>query len=90
MVKDMAQPSGQPPGGIRHLLAEAQELRERLHRIAIGLSITEDMAAEAFEQLAVGGADSAADYRDHAQRSRATADECRQFAQRLEALHGEP
>ena len=86
----MAQPFGQPPTGLRHLVAEAQELRERLHRIAIGLSITEDMAAEAFEQLAAGDPDTAAGYRDQAQRSRATADECRQFAKRLEGPLGEP
>lgn len=83
----MAQPSGQPPAGLRHLVAEAQELRERLHRVAIALSITEDMTAEAFEQLAAGD-DTAAGYRDHAQLSRATADECRQFAKRLDELHG--
>lgn len=86
----MAQPTAQPPTGLRHLVAEAQELRERLHRVAIALSITEDMAAEAFEQLAVADPDPATGYRDHAQRSRTTADECRQFARRLDALHGHP
>jgi hypothetical protein len=84
----MAQPSGQPPAGLRHLVAEAQELRERLHRVAIALSITEDMTAEAFEQLAAVCDDTAAGYGDHAQLSRTTADECRQFAKRLDELHG--
>jgi hypothetical protein len=85
----MAQPSGRPPAGLRHLVAEGHELRERLHRVAVALSITEDMTAEAFEQLAATGDDAAAAYRDEAERSRATADECRQFARRLEQLHGE-
>jgi hypothetical protein len=82
----MAQPMGRPPPGLRHLVDEAQELRERLHRVAIALSITEDMVSEAFERLANADCDGEADYRHKAHLARATADVCRTCAQRLDEL----
>ena len=82
----MAQPMGRPPPGLRHLVDEAQELRERLHRLAIALSITEDMVAEGFERLAYGGCDGGSDYRRTSHVARATAEECRLFARRLDEL----
>jgi hypothetical protein len=85
----MAQPLAQPPAALRHLVSEARELRERVHRVAIALSITEDMTAEGFEQLAAAGDDEATGYRRQAQRCSATADACRQFAKRLDELQGD-
>lgn len=87
----MAQPSPHAPAGLRHLVAEARELRERVHRVAIALSITEDMTAEAYEKLADAGDTTAAatGYRDRARRSSATADACRQFARTLDELQPE-
>ena len=87
----MAQPSPHAPVGLRHLVAEARELRERAHRVAIALSITEDMTADAYQKLAAADADdeTAMGYRDRARRSTATADACRQFAKSLDELHPE-
>ena len=85
----MAQPMSRPPPALRRLESEAEELRDRMHRIAIALSITEDMMAEAFERSANSG-DGPPDYRQRAIVARATADVCRTCAQRLDELHDEP
>ena len=92
MLAIMVEPAGDDATGLQHLVDEAMELRDRLHRITIALSITEDMVAEAFEALARengAGADSTT-FRIQAQRARATADECRQFAQHLDDVHRNP
>ena len=85
----MVEPLGRHPTGLRHLVEEAAELRERLHRITVALGITEDMVADAFEALAREkrpGADSAA-LLGQAQSARATAEECRRFARHLDEVH---
>lgn len=86
----MAQPSPPAPLDLRHLVAEARELRERVHRVAVALSITEDMTAEAYRKLADADADAddatATGYRGRARRSSATADACRTFARTLDEL----
>lgn len=84
----MAQPSPPAPLDLRHLVAEARELRERVHRVAVALSITEDMTAEAYRKLADADADdaTATGYRGRARRSSATADACRTFARTLDEL----
>ena len=83
----MAQPMRRPPPALKRLASEAEELRERLHRVAIALSITEDMMAEAYERSAGEGGATAPDYRQRAILARATADICRTCAQRLDELH---
>ena len=83
----MAQPMRRPPPALERLANEAEDLRERLHRIAIALSITEDMMAEAFERSASAGSVEAPDYRQRALLARTTADICRTCAQRLDELH---
>lgn len=83
----MAQPMRRPPPALQRLASEAEELRERLHRVAIALSITEDMMAEAYELSARRGGAAAPDDRQRAILARATADVCRTCAQRLDELH---
>ena len=89
MLAIMVEPVGDHPTGLQHLVEEATELRERLHRIAVALSITEDMVADAFDRLArkTGPGPETASRRMQAQRARATADECRHFAQHLDDVH---
>ena len=85
----MVEPAGAHSAGVQHLVDEATELRDRLHRISVALSITEDMVAEAFERMArehAAEAESNA-LRIEAQRARATADECRHFARHLDDVH---
>jgi hypothetical protein len=85
----MVDPAGDHPTGLEHLLEEAQVLRVRLHRIALALSITEDLAAELLEQMAEPGGATAPSLRVTAQRARATAHECRTFAEHLADLHAD-
>ena len=58
-----------------------------MHRIAIALSITEDMMAEAFERSAETGGAAASELRQRAHLARETADVCRSCVQRLDELH---
>jgi hypothetical protein len=83
----MAQPLERPPPALNRLVSEAEELRERLRRVAIALSITEEMMAEAFERTASAGGDGAPEYRKRAVLARRTADVCRSCAQRVDELH---
>jgi len=85
----MVDPEAGHPVGLQHLVDEAAELRDRLHRIAVALSITEDMVAESCERLARknGPGPASAALKVEAQRARLTADECRHFAQHLEDVH---
>ena len=85
----MVEPDPGHPTGLQHLTEEAQELRERLHRIAIALSITEDMVADAYERLARTHATGTGVMRQRAKRARTTAEDCRAFAQLIEDLHRE-
>jgi len=86
----MAQPMRRPPPALQRLETEAEELRERLHRVAVALSITEDMMAEAFERSAREGGEGAPEFRQRAILARATANVCRTCAQRLDELHDHP
>ena len=83
----MAMPSGGTQAELRHLVSDAQELHERLRRVSIALSITEDMIAEAYERIADVHRDDGGQERLHARLARMTAQECRQFAKRLDELH---
>ena len=89
MLAIMVDPVADHPTGLQHLVDEAAELRERLHRISVALSITEDMVAEACERLARrnGPGPASAALKVEAQRARRTADECRCFAQHLDDVH---
>ena len=90
IVEGMPQPPGRSHATLLRLESQAEELRERMHRIAIALSITEDMMAEAFEQTASAGGKGATDYRQRANLARATADVCRTCAQQLDELNEPP
>jgi hypothetical protein len=89
MLAIMVDPAAGHPTGLQHLVDEATELRERLHRITVALSITEDMVAEACDRLARknGPGPTSAALKAEAQRARATADECRHFARHLDDVH---
>ena len=91
MLAFMVEPLGGHPTGLQHLVDEAAELRERLHRITVALGITEDMVADAFEAMARDQepGPSTAALRVQAQRARATAEECRRFARYLDEVHPE-
>lgn len=69
-----------------HLLDEVQVLRERLHRVAVALSITEEMLAVAYGRMAATPSANASQQILEAKRARAAAAECRAFAMRLEQL----
>ena len=84
----MVEPLGDHPTVLRHLVEEAAELRERLHRITVALGITEDMVADVYEKLAGEYGPESAMLRVQAQAARATADECRRFARHLDEVHG--
>ena len=90
MLALMVEPAGAHPTGLQHLVEEATELRDRLHRITVALGITEDMIADAFEAMArrqeAAGAESAAMLLQ-ARAARATAEECRRFARHLDDVH---
>lgn len=85
----MVDPDAGHPTGLQHLVDEATELRDRLHRITIALSITEDMVADACDRLARknGPGPAATALKAEAQRARVTADECRHFARHLDDVH---
>jgi hypothetical protein len=69
---------------------EEQMLRDRLHRVALALTVTEERVADTLEALADSAGAGAEDYRLNAKRARAAATECRAFALRLGvALQGE-
>ena len=85
----MVEPPRGHPTGLQHLVEEATELRDRLHRITVALGITEDMVADAFEALAhqTGAGPESAALRVQARAARATAEECRRFAKHLDDVH---
>ena len=89
MLAIMVDPVADHPTGLQHLVDEATELRDRLHRITVALSITEDMVAEACERLARknGPGPASAALKVEAQRARQTANECRHFARHLDDVH---
>ena len=86
MLAIMVDPVGGHPTGLQHLVDEAAVLRDRLHRITVALSITDDLVADAFERQARmnGPSPGSATLRAQAQRARSQAEECRRFAQHLE------
>jgi hypothetical protein len=89
MLALMVEPLRGQPAALQHLVEEAQELRDRLHRIAVALSITEEMVADAFEQLARTTTCSSSTLRRQAKRARTAAQDCRTFAQQIDDLHRE-
>jgi len=78
--------AGDHAAAVQRLVAEAQMLHDRLHRITIALALTEEMAAEIFDQAASTQSGSSEHLHDQAERARSTAAECRAFALRLESL----
>lgn len=65
---------------------EVRILRERLHRVAIALSITEEMLAAACDLMAETPSVHSPQQRLDAKRARSSAAECRAFAIRLDEL----
>jgi hypothetical protein len=87
MLAFMVEPVPDHPTGLQHLVEEAQELRERLHRVAVALSITEDMVADAYERLATTQTVGSGVMRQRAKDARTTAEDCRAFVQLMDDLH---
>jgi hypothetical protein len=89
MLATMVEPARGHPTGLQHLVEEATELRDRLHRITVALGITEDMVADAFEAMArrTGPGPESSSLRVQARAARATAEECRRFAKHLDEVH---
>jgi hypothetical protein len=77
--------SAQPD--LRRVEDEARLLHERLRRVALALSMTEDVLADTYDRLANRGGPNADLRRLGAKRSRSAADECRAFIRRLDSLH---
>ena len=61
-------------------------MHNRLHRVAVGLALSEDLLAATLEQLATTPGRDSSLYRLQANRARVAAEECRGFAKRLDAL----
>ena len=85
--------TGQVPGPqtvhtrrLHDLVEEVRLLHDRLHRVAIGLALSEELLASTLEQLAEGRANDSGRYRLQANRARVAADECRAFARRLDEI----
>ena len=85
--------TGQVPGPqtvqtrrLHDLVEEVRLLHDRLHRVAIGLALSEELLASTLEQLAEGRGNDSARYRLQANRARVAADECRSFARRLDEI----
>ena len=70
----------------QHLMDEVLLLRERLHRVTVALSITEEMVAAVYERLAETPSPHCTQQILEAKRARAAAAECRAFAIRLDEL----
>jgi len=89
MLAFMVEPTPGHPTGLQHLVEEAMELRDRLHRITVALGITEDMVADAFEARArqIGPGQESSALRVQSRAARATAEECRRFAKHLDDVH---
>lgn len=86
MLPGMVEPGTGHPTGLQHLIDEAQLLRQRLHRVAVALTLTEERVAETLEHLAQSDAPDADQHRRAARRARQAAVECRSFVSRLEQL----
>ena len=82
----MARPFGRTPAELRRLSDEARFLHERLHRVVVALALTEDAIADLFERMADHAGERGTHRRLQAKRARASADECRVFAVRLDEL----
>lgn len=86
--------TGQVPGPqtvqtrrLHDLVEEVRLLHDRLHRVAIGLALSEELLASTLEQLADARSNDTARYRLQANRARIAADECRAFARRLDDIN---
>ena len=71
---------------LQHLVEEVRMLHSRLHRVAVGLALSEDLLAVTLEQLATTPGRDSTQYRLQANRARVAAQECRDFAKRLDEL----
>ena len=74
---------------LHELVEEVRLLHDRLHRVAIGLALSEELLASTLEQLAEGRSTDSGRYRLQANRARVAADECRSFARRLDEINPE-
>lgn len=75
--------SGVDPADLDRLLREVELLHERLHRVTVALSLTEDLVADTFERMAAGDGARGTDRLLQVKRARRAAQECRDFAARL-------
>jgi hypothetical protein len=74
---------------LQDLVEETRLLHERLHRVAIGLALSEELLATTLEELAQARSRDSGRYRLQANRARVAAEECRLFARRLDELDPE-
>jgi len=74
---------------LQDLVEETRVLHERLHRVAIGLALSEELLATTLEVLARARSRDSGRYRLQANRARVAAEECRSFARRLDELDPE-
>lgn len=82
----MVDPGGTHRTGLEHLLDEVRSLHEHLHRVAVALALSEEMLADALDQMTEPDGPSAAQSHLDANRARAAAAELRDFATRLAAF----
>jgi len=71
---------------LQDLVEDTRLLHERLHRVAIGLALSEDLLATTLEELARARSHDSGRYRLQANCARVAAEECRLFARRLDEL----
>lgn len=86
MLPVMVEPTQGHSTGLQHLTDEAELLRQRLHRVAVALTLTEERIADTFDTLAGNGGPSAEQHRLEAKRAKQAAVECRSFVARLEEI----
>ena len=73
---------------LERLQDEAGVLRERLARVTLALSLTEDVIATTFDDLADQGGPNATERRLVAKRARSAADACRALLTHLDEIDG--
>ena len=79
-------PGERSDGETLRLLDHASVLANRLRRVAIALTVTEELVADALDRIGTEQPDRADACRLSALRARAGARECREFALRLDSL----
>jgi hypothetical protein len=77
-----------PPAELPRLFAAATALHDRLHRISVALSLSEDAIADILD--GIERPEDSHNLEILVARSRATASICRELGTRLDAVHAEP